>query len=106
MRHLVEGETAPVDVTLYDGEGAARLAIVGTGLTVSLVLRDRQGGVVPIAGKVNWLVAASGTVRYEPAAEDLKAAQSPYEARFSVTDSNSDVAFYPNANADVWKVRK
>jgi len=105
MRFLVEGETAPIDVTLYDGEGAARVAIVGTGLTVSLVLRDRQGGVVPVAGKVNWLVAASGTVRYEPAAEDLKAANSPYAARFKVTDTNSDDAFYPNGEADVWKVR-
>jgi hypothetical protein len=106
MRHLVEGETKPVDVTLYDGEGAARVAINGTGLTVTLTVRDRQGGVVPVAGKVNWLVAASGTVRYEPAAEDLKAASSPYSARFKVTDSNSDDAFYPNGEADVWKVRK
>jgi hypothetical protein len=105
-RALVEGETIPVDVTLYDGEGAAQVAVNGTGLTISLILRDRAGGLVPFAGKVAWLVAASGTVRYSPAITDLKAAQSPYQARFKVTDGNSDDAYYPNAEADVWEVRR
>lgn len=106
MRNLVEGETKPVDVTLYDGEGATRTAVNGTGLTVTLQLRDRAGAVVNVTGTVAWLVAASGTVRYSPNAEDLKAERSPYEARFLVTDGNNDVAPYPNGEADKWIVRK
>lgn len=106
MRNLVEGETAPVDVTLYDGEGACRTAVVGTGLTVTMILRDRVGAIIQVSGNVDWLNALVGTVRYSPAAEDLKAERSPYKARFKVTDSNNDDAFYPNGEADVWTVRK
>lgn len=106
MRNLVEGDTKPIDIALYDGEGASRTAVDGSGLTVALVLTNRQGGLVPTAGKVAWLVQASGTVRYSPDAEDFKAAGSPYEARCLVTDANGDVASYPNGEADRWIVRK
>lgn len=105
-RDLVEGETKPIDVTLYDGEGASRGAIDGTGLTVTLQLRDRQGGVVITTGLVSWLGQSVGTVRYEPAIGDFTAARSPYEARFKVTDANGDDAYYPNGEPDIWKVRK
>lgn len=106
MRNLVEAETKPIDVTLYDGEGASRAAIDGTGLTVTLVLRDRSGGVVNVTGEVAWQTQASGIVRYSPSANDLKAERSPYEARFKVTDGSLKDAFYPNGAADVWVVRK
>lgn len=104
-RSFVEGETKPVDVTLYDGEGAGRVAINGTGLTVVLVLRDRVGALVPTAGTVDWLVAASGSVRYNPAVTDLRTSSSPYHARFKVTDGSADDAYYPNGEAEEWKVR-
>lgn len=100
MEHLVEGWTGNCDFTLL-ADGAA---IDGAGLSVTLVLRDRNGGVVPVSGKVDWLVAASGTVRYSPAAEDLKAARAPYQARFKVNDGTRDV-YFPNREADVWQVR-
>lgn len=106
MRHLVEGETKPVDMTCYDGEGASRTAADLTGLTIALLLRDRVGGLVPTAGNVAALVAADGTIRYSPALGDLKADNSPYAARIKVTDGNGDDAFYPNGEADKWVVRK
>ncbi len=106
MRNLVEGETKPVDITLYDGEGTSQTAVVGTGLTVDLVLRNRVGAQVNVTGEVAWLVAADGTVRYSPAASDLRADNSPYEARVKVTDSGGGVAFYPNGEPDKWIVRK
>lgn len=106
MRNLVEGETKPVDVTLYDGEGTSKAAIVGTGLIVTMTLRDRGGALVPVNGNVAWLVAANGTVRYSPAVTDLKAEGSPYQARFKVTDSGLLDAFYPNGEPDKWIVRK
>jgi hypothetical protein len=98
-RHFVEGETKPVLATLYDGDGASRTAIDGTGLTLGLAVYDRTGASVPLAGKVSWSTAASGIAKYEPADTDLRAANSPYTARWSVTDTNSDVAYYPNHSA-------
>lgn len=106
MRNIVEAETKPLDVTLYDGEGATRTAVNGTGLTVTLVLRDRSGAIVQTAGDVSWLVAAAGTVRFQPALTDFKAARSPYQARFIVTDSGGNTASYPNGRADEWTVRR
>jgi hypothetical protein len=104
-RHIVEGETQPILATLYDGSGSSRTAIDGTGLTLGLVVRDRTGAPVSMTGKVSWDTEASGIAQFDPAASDLKAANSPYAARWSVTDGTGDVAYYPNAEAEVWKVR-
>jgi len=99
--NLIEGWTGDLDFTLKaDGS-----AINGTGTTPTLVLRDRNGGTVDMTGKVAWISAAAGTVRYSPAATDLKAQLSPYEARFKVTDASSKDVFFPNGAADVWTVR-
>jgi len=106
MRNIVEGETKPIDVTLYDGEGATRTAVDGSGLTVTLVLRDRSGGQVQTTGDVAWLDQPNGVVRFSPAAADFTAARSPYQARFILTDSSSDTASYPNGKADEWVVRR
>lgn len=106
MRNLVEGETKPVDMTCYDGDGPSRTVTDLTGLTVALQLRDRTGALVATAGEVTVLSAVDGTVRYSPAATDLKAANGPYAARVKVTDGNGDDAYYPNGAADVWMVRQ
>jgi hypothetical protein len=105
-RDFVEGETKPLTVTLYDGEGASQTAVVGTGLTVALALRDRNGGVVPTSGAVDWEVEADGTVTFEPDAGDLRVINSPYEARWIVTDGNGNWAAYPNGEAERWVVRR
>lgn len=99
---LVEGWTGPLDFTLL-ADGAA---IDGTGMTVALALRDRNGGLVDVTGKVAWIDAATGTVRYSPAADDLKAHRSPYNARFRVTDGSGKDVFFPNTGADEWTVRQ
>ena len=105
-RHFVEGETKPITPTLYDGSGSDRTAVVGTGLTLGLTVVDRNGNAVVLTGDVSWSVAASGIAKYEPDAEDLKASGSPYSARWTVTDGNSDVAYYPNKEPEKWIVRK
>ena len=107
-RHFVEGETKPITPTLYDGEGVSRTAAIGTGLTLSLVVYDRAGGVVPISGKVSWSDAANGVAKYEPADTDLRVANSPYTARWTVTDTNGDIAYYPNhaTQPEKWLVGK
>lgn len=98
---LVEGWTEPVRQTLKaDGS-----AIDGTGRTITLELRDRAGNLVDVTGKVGWYVQASGSASFTPAAGDLEASRSPYRARWKVTTSGQDV-YFPNADADVWTVRR
>src|SRR5690348_2765408 len=105
MKQIVEGETRPIVDTLYEGEGSARVAIDGSGLTVTLILRDRAGNTVQVAGNVDWRDASLGTVYYTPADNDLKSAGSPYAARWMVSDASGH-AFYPNGEADKWVVRR
>jgi hypothetical protein len=84
-RFLGEGETKPVYATLY--------------------VIDRAGGRVPVSGKASIVTAASGSVKFEPAASDFRAAGSPYAVTWTVTDSNSDEAWYPNKEPEWWIVR-
>ncbi len=107
-RHFVEGETKPLLVTLYDGEGQNRVAIDGTGLEIGLVVYDRNGATVPLGGKVSWGTQASGIARYDPEITDLRTMNSPYTARWFVTDDNNDVAYYPNHSGqpETWRVGK
>lgn len=98
---LVAGWTEPID-QLLKADGTA---INGTGLSVTLILRDRSGAEVDTSGKVDWLVASSGTVRYLPALDDLRVEGSPYTARWRVTSSGKYL-YFPNAAADTWTVRR
>jgi hypothetical protein len=105
-RWLGEGETTPVTTTLYDGDGATRTAAVLTGLTLGILVTDRTGASVNVSGKASVVTAASGTVKFEPDVNDFKAANSPYRVTWTVTDGNSDVAWYPNREPESWVVRK
>ncbi len=108
VRRFVEGQTAPLRVTLYDGEGRSRVAIDGTGLTVSLMLRDRNESLVPVAGKVSWANQGSGYAQFDPEPTDLRAINSPYTARWIVTDSTGKWAPYPDHDTEPeeWRVGK
>jgi hypothetical protein len=106
---LTEGQTHPVDVVLR----AAGVPIVfDPGDRVELILKTQNGRVLLLAGTVGILVpdpsadppVTSGTVRYTPAAGDLRAAGSPYLARWQVTTA-SGVYFVPSDVEDVWTVR-
>lgn len=105
-RYIGEGETKPITATLYDGEGATRTATNLTGLTLGIIVRDRQGADVPVTGKASVVTAASGIVKFEPAESDFKAAGSPYAVTWTVTDAVPDTAWYPNKDAERWIVRK
>lgn len=95
-----EGQTAAILRTiLADGS-----AINGTGLTLSLVLKDRAKGLVPISGSVSWEDQTNGVAKYEPAAGDLVAIRSPYTAQWWVTDASNDSRPAPQGQAEVWRV--
>lgn len=95
-----EGQTGAILRTLLqDGS-----ALDGTGLTLSLVLKDRANGLVPISGKVSWHSQSTGVAKYEPAGDDLKAVRSPYTAQWWVTDGNGDSRPAPQGEPETWKI--
>jgi hypothetical protein len=105
-RYLGQGETRPVPATLYDGDGSARTAADLTGLTLGILVTDRGGSSVPVTGKATVLNASDGSVQFAPDVTDFKAAGSPYQVTWTVTDGNGDVAWYPNKEPERWIVHK
>lgn len=106
---LGEGETTPVTSTLYNVTNGTRAVADLSGLTLAIAITDRTGASVPVSGKASIVTAASGTVKYEPADTDFKAAGSPYNATWLVTDGNGDTAWYPmddSRKGEQWIVRK
>jgi hypothetical protein len=99
---LVEGWTGPIDMQLTMDGVAGNM----TGTTVALVLRDNAGALVTLGGVSSWVDAVLAKARYAPVAADLLMSKSPYTARWKVTDATSKDVFFPNADSDVWIVRK
>lgn len=89
---LTEGWTGPVDVQLL----ADGVAVNLTSCTVALVLTGRDGVAVTTTGNVTIIDAAAGKVRYSPDAADLDADQSPYRARYKVTDVLGKIVYFPS----------
>jgi hypothetical protein len=93
------GTSEPQDFALLD-EGSP---LVGTGLTVDLVITRANGTSVgsPVP-TVAWLDQALGTVRVS-GVEGL--ALGSYRVRYQLTDGGGSVGFSPNgAVADTWNV--
>ena len=97
---ITAGTTANLDFLLTANRSAVNL----TGATVTLVLKDKNGTAVTTTGDISVISATGGTVRYAPDATDLVASASPHRARFKVTDSGGQIAYYPSDKADIWTV--
>jgi hypothetical protein len=94
---LVEGDTEPVILQLYEMVDGASTDLDGTGLTLSaLAVTGADDQVVSTAGKFAWHDQAAGQVAYSQGATDLKAEKSPYRVRAIVTDGAGDVRAYPS----------
>lgn len=99
---VVEGWTGDLDYQLK----ADGVIVNLTGMTVVLVLTDKDGTAVTTTGNITVFDAVNGKVRYRPDATDLVAAKSPYTMHWKVTDGASRDVFFPNGAADVLKVHK
>jgi len=100
-----EGMTAPEEFVLKQGNSTSTLLPVDlTGLTVTLVLKDRLTRTVPTSGDVVVVTPASGLVRYTPDADDLVAQAGPYQARFKVTYVDGTIRYFPQGAAMTWNV--
>lgn len=103
---FVEGHVAQVIVTLFANGSAIDASTPSDGWRPSLLLRDRDGGLVSLQGTVDWANASLGAVRYVPSFKDLKASRSPCTARFVLTGDAGDTVVFPNGDALIWTVRQ
>lgn len=93
------GWTDPIDYAL-EKDGASFDA---TGMTIDLVLRDRQGTELEVAGSVVFTDAATSQARFTPGAADFTVERSPLRARFKVT-SGAQVAYFPKDTPLEWVI--
>ena len=96
---FTEGWTAPIEYDLLN-DGAS---FDGSGMTPGIALMDKDGKSVPVAGSVEWAAASLSRIRFNPDANDLLAAKSPYTVHFRVTDALR-TATYPQGEGFIWNI--
>ena len=97
---IVEGVTTALEFQLLEAGSAINL----TGITVALLLTDKDGVDVTTSGDVSTSDATNGKVTYTPGASDLDSTKSPYKARWRLTDGSSAISYVPSGLRDVWTV--
>ena len=97
---IVEGWTAPVDITLL----SKGIAPTGTmvGMSAELLIQDTDGNAIPTTGDVTIPNTSFWVVRYTPDATDL--IEGTYRMRVKVSDGTA-ISFFPNGYWDILKVR-
>jgi len=79
-------------------------AVEINGTTVTLIMRDKDGVAITIAGTVGWLSTDNATVYFDPDDEDLQAADSPIAVHWKIHDTSHKDVFIPKGEGDVWIV--
>ena len=73
-------------------------------MTVALVAHSRTGALITLTGSAGIETAATGSVYFDAAASDLKAADSPLLIRWKVTDGSGKIAYFPSRAPEEWIV--
>lgn len=106
LTEVVEGWTGVLPFTLNADGSPVDL----TGLTVSIVLKDRHyNSIKDTTEGVSVTASTGGTVSYAPATSSgdlFLAAKSPYYVRFRVVDALGGKVYFPNADEDIIKVNR
>lgn len=99
--NIVSGTTAPVRFQLLEAGNPINLA----GCTVALLLSDRSGFTITSPGTVTITDTTNGKVQLAPSSVNVFNAQnSPYSARWQITDSNGLISYCPNGSRDTWNI--
>lgn len=77
-----------------------------TGMTITLVGRNRANAVLVFTGTVGSDDPTNGMVYLDPAITDLIAAASPYRVRWGVTDSSGKTAYFPGEDPLQWNIEE
>jgi hypothetical protein len=76
-----------------------------TGCTVTLLLSDRNGEEVEDPGTVSIIEEEEGTVQLLPTDENVFViGDSPYSARWVITDGAARVSHVPTGPRDIWEI--
>lgn len=104
LLEIVEGWTGELGPFTLKADG---VAVDLTGLTVELVLKDRNGTAVTTTGDTRVHgTPTTGQVYYRPDEDDMTNALSPYTVHWKVTDGSGYSVFFPNGAADTLVVFK
>lgn len=76
-----------------------------SGMTVSLTGADGSGASLAFTGTVGIQDAATSKVYFDPGPNDLDASKSPYNLRWSVTDSDDKTAWFPRTAPMNWVIQ-
>ena len=95
---VVEGWTDELGPFTLKADG---VAVDLTGMDEELILRDKDGALVTVAGTTRIDgTPTTGKVYFKPAAGDLLNSKSPYKLHWKITDGAGDVVFFPNGAPD------
>lgn len=99
--YFVEGWTEEITYELKSDGAAYPLS----GCTITLRAYGANGSLVSFSGSITISDESGGVVKFNPAANDLLAINSPYKVRFRVVDAAGQVLFFPKQEPEVWVVR-
>lgn len=101
----VAGQTVPIDRTLKKGPRGAAVPFNASTMLIALVLWDRAGDEVTVTGTVEWADETVSLARFTPEADDLVFSRGKLFARWKVTDTSGEVAFFPGGKeAEEWEI--
>ena len=100
---FVEGWTGAIEYQLLADDVAVNL----TGFTVAIQMFGAEIGPLTLGGTVVVTSSTGGKVEYRPATScEMKSVYSPLEVRFKVTDGAAKITYFPNAEPELWTVRR
>lgn len=99
---LVEGVTAPQRFQLLERGAPLNL---GGFVEVTLNIVNRLGTAIDTAGMLAVTDAANGIITFTPGSATLLVpANSPYHARFVLTDATGGISYVPDGLRDSWTI--
>lgn len=106
LTEVVEGWSGALPFTLR----ADDVPVDITGMTVHIILKDKDGTVMKDTTEGLTITSATGgLVTYSPATSSgdlFTAAKTPVYIRFRVTDAIQKKVYFPNADEDLIKVNR
>jgi hypothetical protein len=98
---IVAGTTANLRFQLLESGSPINLL----GVTVELLLSDRTGTAISNPGVVTVTDSDEGKVQLAPTNTSVfVAANSPYTARWKLTDASSKISYVPTGPRDIWEI--
>lgn len=98
---IVEGTSGTLEFQLLENGVPIDLG----GVTVTLLLEDRNGTAIANPGAVSVSDSSNGKIRFVPTSTSVFIASSgPYYARWKLTNTLSAVFYVPSSVRDVWNI--